>query len=183
MNEERCEEFRELASAYADDRLEREDLLRLDRHLGECPGCREFERGVRRSRELLLAGEAVSPLRRPPPGFAGAVMRRVAAEAGPGTRVVPFPAARPPRLWAGLAVAAAAAAVFFAWSWFRLLPTEQGLRADLPQRIAPVQLAREEGSMEDHLERHASLARAATILGPAAEVDFVARHAVVAPGR
>jgi hypothetical protein len=183
MNEERCEEYRELASAYADDRLGREDLLRLDRHLGECAGCRDFAGGVRRVRELLLAGEAVAPLRRPPPGFAAAVMRRAAAEPGAGAGLVPFPAARPPRLWAGLAVAAAAAAVFFAWSWFRLLPVDQDRSAALSPRPAAVQLAREEGSMEDHLQRHASLAREATILGPAAEVDFVSHRAVADPGR
>lgn len=179
MNDERCEEYRELASAAADEQLPGADLLRLERHRGECPACRDFEAAVLRTRELLQAAEAFRPLRRPQVGFAAAVMRQTAAVA-PGTRTVVLPARRPAKVWVGLAMAAATAAVFFAWSWFRLLPLEK--TAPLAARPAAILVA-EEGSMESYLHRHASLARDATILGPAEEVDFTTFTAGAASGR
>ena len=174
MSDPRCEESRELASAFVDERLEGADLLGLEAHLEACAACRRFEAGLRRLRQLLRAAAEVEPLRRPPPGFAAAVAARLAREAAPA--VVPFtrPARRPLRALAGLA-AAAAAAVFFFWSWQRLLPVEEparrvaaGVGAPAPLRVAVA----EEGSMDSWLRQHALLARDGTLLGPAEEVEF-----------
>ena len=177
MSHGRCEEFRELASDFVDERLEGDDLLRLEEHFEACEGCRRFEAGLRRLRQLLRAGAAVQPLRRPPPGFAAALTARLAREAAPAA--IPFPPrARPARLraraLAGLA-AAAAAALFFAWSWQRLLPREEpaqrvaaGSAVSEPLRVA----AAEEGSMDAWVRQHALLARDGTILGPAEEFEF-----------
>lgn len=175
-----CGEFPELASSYADERLEGADLLRLERHLEACAACRDFEGGVRRLRGLLQAGEAIRPLRRPPAGFAAAVMARVAADAR-GTRIE-FPGAARPAIaphpgrrasaWIAFAAAAAAAAVFFAVGWQRLLPApSEGLEAGRGAAPAAV-AALEEGSMEEYLSRHTLLARGATLLGRAEEVEF-----------
>jgi len=186
MNEERCEDYRELASAYADDRLEREDLLRLDRHLGECPGCRDFERGLHRSRELLRAAEAVSPLRRPPPGFAAAVVARIDRQ--PRAQVVAFPAApagRPAsrRPWIGMVAAAAAAALLFAWSWQRLLPVESPEQSALTSpAVQAVDLAAADGgSMDTWMREHDMLARGGTLLGSAEEREIARFHPAAIP--
>jgi anti-sigma factor RsiW len=183
----RCEGFHEFASDFVDERLEGDDLLRLEEHLEACEGCRRFESGLRRLRQLLRAGAAVQPLRRPPPGFAAGVTARLAREAPPAA-VIPFPRPRSARLGAralaGLA-AAAAAALFFAWSWQRLLPREEpaqrvaaGSAVSAPLRVA----AAEEGSMDSWLRQHALLARDGTILGPAEEVEF-ASFRPAGPGR
>lgn len=167
-----CEEYHELTSASVDEQLGGEELLRLEGHLEGCPACREFEAGVRRVRGLLRTAATLRPLRRPPAGFAASVMRRIADEPPATPRLAAFPARRPVPIWAGLA-AAAAAVVFFAWSLFRLLPAEQP--AQMSSHPAPIMLAAE-GSMEGYLQRHAALARDTTLLGPAAEVDFVSYH-------
>jgi anti-sigma factor RsiW len=186
VSEGRCEEFRELASAFVDECLEGDELLRLEKHLEACEGCRRFESGLRRLRQLLRAGAAVQPLRRPPAGFAAGVTARLAGEAVAST--VPFPSPRPARPFARMAAglaAAAAAALFFAWSWQRLLPREEPA-----QRVAaesavsvPLQVASaEEGNMDSWLREHALLARDGTILGPAEEVEF-ATYRPAASGR
>jgi anti-sigma factor RsiW len=177
-----CGEYRELASAFVDEQLEGEDLLRLEAHLQVCPECRTLEGELRRFGGLLRAAEAVRPLRRPPPGFAMTVARR-AAEL-PAARTVPFPEARtiariPRGQGLGLAAAAAAAALFFLWSWQRLLP------GDAPDRRAAVRpvpatvtaAGAEEGSMDAWVREHAMLARAGTLLGPAEEIEFASFHA------
>lgn len=158
-----CEEYRELISAFTDERLEGADLLRLERHLAGCEACRTWEEEFRRFRDLLLAAEALRPLRRPPPGFAAMVAARVAREEP--ARVLPFvapgAARRPLAAWAGFAVAAAAAVLFFTWSGQRLAPVPP------PQQVAVV-----EGSMGAWMRQHASVARDATILGAAEEFEF-----------
>lgn len=174
MSLERCEEFLELVSAFVDERLEGGELLRLERHLESCPGCRAFEQDLRRFGELLQAAEAFRPLRRPPAGFAASVAARAAA--GPAASTVPFPAPAPPRRlrplpWISVA-AAAAAALLLAWSGQRLLPTEDPAqrRAALPAAV--VTAAADEGSIDLWMREHAMVARDATPLGPAEEVEF-----------
>lgn len=185
MSPERCDEFRELVSAFVDERLEGAELLRLERHLETCPVCRAFEQELRRFGELLQAAEAFRPLRRPPPGFAASVAAR--AFARPAARTVPFPASAPPhrrmRLpWVSVA-AAAAAALLLAWSGQRLLPTEEPTqrRAALPGAV--VTAAADEGSIELWMREHAMVARDATLLGPAEEVEFVNFQAAAAADR
>ena len=174
MSDPRCEVHRERVSAFVDERLAGPELLLLEEHLESCAGCRAFEAGLRRYRELIRAAEAFRPLRTPPPGFAAAVVARVAAAPA---ATVPFPAARArrrPALWAGYAAAAAAAALFFAWSWQRLLPGEDPA-ARLARRAAPPVVAVaavDEGNMDAWLREHAALARSGTLLGPAEEVEF-----------
>jgi anti-sigma factor RsiW len=176
VSDQRCEEYRELASAFVDERLEGDDLLRLEEHLEACAGCRRFEAGLRRFRQLLRAAAAVEPVRRPPPGFAATVAARVAREAIPAA--VPFPRPRsargPVRALIGFA-AAAAAVLLFVWSWQRLLPMQEpaqrvaaGGVTPSPRRVAVA----EEGSMDSWLRQHALLARDGTILGTAEEVEF-----------
>jgi anti-sigma factor RsiW len=147
-----CEEYRELISAFTDERLEGDDLLRLERHVAACAACRAFEGELRRFRELLLAAEAFRPLRRPVPGFAASVAARIAREA-PAT-ALPFPARRPLAAWAGFAAAAAAGVFFFIWSGQRLVEPPP------------------EGSMGAWMRQHTSVARDASILGPAEEFEF-----------
>ena len=186
MSDPRCEEYRDQVSAFVDERLEGADLLRLERHLDACAGCRQFEADLRQFRPLLQAAEAMLPLRRPPAGFAAGVTARLAREAA--ASVVPVPGARPARrpfgAWIGLAAAAAAAALFFAWSWQRLLPGEApaGRTAALPVAAVAVAAA-DQGNMDSWLRQHALLARDATILGSAEEVEFASFYAASAAGR
>ena len=125
MSDPGCDRYRELASGFVDERLEAGELLDFEGHIEGCEACRDFEAGLRRVRQLLRAAAAIEPLRRPPPGFAAGVAARLAREVAPVA--VPFPAPRtgrrPLRVLAGLA-AAAAAVLFFAWSWERLLPRD-----------------------------------------------------------
>jgi predicted anti-sigma-YlaC factor YlaD len=182
VSDPRCEEFRELVSAFVDERLERPELLRLEGHLAVCAGCRAFEGDLRRLRELLQAGEGLRPLRRPPPGFAAAVAARAAREAAP--RVVPFPAPGAPRrrvpAWVGLVAAAAIAVLYVGWSWQRLVPGEPAARRVAAQSTAPVTLAAatpDEGDMDAWMSQHALLARDGTLLGSAEEVEFASFRA------
>jgi len=185
----KCEEYRELASAFVDEQLEGGELLRLEEHLVVCPECQAFEGELRRFRDLLRATEAFRPLRRPPPGFAAMVASRAAAL--PRMHLVPFPESRSGRRvsrgpWLGMAAAAAAAALFFAWSWQRLLPgdsAEQRL-ADRAAAPAPIAVtAPDEGDIDVWMREHAMLARAGTLLGSAEEIDFASFHAGAVPER
>ena len=182
MSDPRCERYRELASGFVDERLEAGELLDFEGHVEGCAACRDFEAGLRRVRQLLRAASAVEPLRRPPPRFAAGVAARLAREAAPAALSFPRPGSgrRPLRALAALA-AAAAAALFFAWSWERLLPP-----ADPAQQVVwrgdgavsrPDVL--EDGSMDSWLREHALLARGGTILGSAEEFEFVSRHAAL----
>jgi len=184
----RCEESRELVSAFVDERLDGGELLRLEGHLLDCAGCRAFEEELRRFKGMLRAAEAFRPLRRPPPGFAAMVAARI--DQLPRDRTVPFP--EPPagrrasrRPWLGLVAAAAAAALFFAWSWQRLLPVDAPeLRIAASTFAAGVDLAAADGgSMDTWMRQHAMLAREGTLLGPAEEVEFARPRAGVAPER
>lgn len=182
MSDPGCGRYRELASGFVDERLEGGELLDFEAHVEGCAVCRDFEAGLRRVRQLLRAASAVEPLRRPPPGFAAGIAAHLAREAAPVA--VPFPGRRdgrrPLRVLAGLA-AAAAAVLFFAWSWERLLPRDEPFLPVVWNDAAPRQpqsAALEDGSMDSWLREHALLARGGTILGPAEEFEFVSHHAV-----
>jgi anti-sigma factor RsiW len=184
-----CGEYRELASAFVDEQLEGEELLRLEEHLGVCLECQAFEAGLRRFRELLRAAEAFRPLRRPPPGFAAMVAAR-AAEL-PKAEIITLPEIRAQRRalrgpWLAMAAAAAAAALFFAWSWQRLLPgdpAEQRL-ADRTAASVPIAvMAPDEGNIDAWMREHTMLARAGTLLGPAEEIEFATFRAGAVPER
>lgn len=181
MSDARCEEFRELVSAFVDERLDGPDLLRLEAHLKACRGCRAFEDELRHFKELLPAAAAFRPLRRPPPGFAAMVVARIARL--PRAQVVPFPEVdagrRLPRApWVGMVAAAAAAALFFAWSWQRLLPV-----GSLEQKVVNVSVPRtlnvasaDGGSMDTWMREHVELTRGGTLLGSAEESENARIH-------
>jgi len=184
VSDMRCEDYRELVSAFVDERLDGAELLSLEAHIATCPGCRAFEVELHRFSGLLQAAEALRPLRRPPPGFAAMVASRAAAE--PRTQIIPFPAAPAARrasrvTWLGLVAAAAVAALFFAWSWQRLLPGDLPTQRRIARTAAPVAgqavAAADEGSMDTWMHEHAMLARGSTILGPAEEIEFASFRA------
>jgi hypothetical protein len=175
MSDAQCGEFRELVSAFVDERLDGDELLRLEVHLLDCGDCRAFEADLRRLKGLLRAAEAFRPLRRPPPGFAALVAARIEREG----QVVPFPAAaarqrRSRVFWGQMVAAAAAAALLFAWSWQRLVPVsdpEQRAAAAAPHEAVEVAAA-DGGSMAAWVREHAELTRRGTVLGPAEESDL-----------
>jgi len=183
-----CEEFRELVSAFVDERLDGPDLLRLEAHFQACRGCRAFEGELRHFKELLPAAEAFRPLRRPPPGFAAMIVARIAHQ--PCAQLVPFPEpyagrrlSRAP--WVGMVAAAAAAALFFAWSWQRLLPVgfpEQKMVNTLLPRTLKVASA-DGGSLDTWMREHVELARGGTLLGSAEERENARVHVGVVPER
>jgi len=173
----KCEEFRELVSAFVDERLDGGELLRLDEHFQACVGCRAFEGELRRFRGLLQAAEAFRPLRRPPPGFAAMVAARIGRR--PGAQVVPFPEIHGGRRlshvpWVGMVAAAAVAALFFAWSWQRLLPVNSPEQKIATSSFAPTVdvAAADGGSMDTWMREHAMFARESTLLGGAEEIEF-----------
>jgi predicted anti-sigma-YlaC factor YlaD len=188
VNDVRCEEFRELVSAFVDERLDGGELLRLEAHVRDCAGCRAFEGDVRRLRGLLRAAEAFRPLRRPPPGFAAMIAARV--ERPPRAQAIPFPEVRAGRRgsrvpWAGLVAAAAVAALFFAWSWQRLLPVNGPEQRIVSSTAAPtVEVASVDGgSMDTWMREHAMLARGGTLLGSAEEFASATLHSGAVPER
>ena len=188
MSDARCEEFRELVSAFVDDRLDGGELLRLEAHVRGCAGCRAFEGEVRRFRGLLQAAEVFRPLRRPPPGFAATIAARIDRQ--PSAQTVPFPEARAGRRgsrvpWAGLVAAAAVAILFFAWSWQRLLPVNGPERKLVSSAAAPtVELASVDGgSMDTWMREHAMLARGGTLLGSAEEIESTTLRSSAVPER
>ncbi len=191
MSDVPCEEFRELVSAFVDERLDGAELLRLEGHVQTCAGCRAFEDDLRRYRGLLHAAEALHPLRRPPPGFAAMVAARAAGQ--PRAQVIPFPEVHDGRRssrvsWIGLVAAAAAAVVFFAWSLPKLLPPEQKIVREIAapseQRIAREAVVPPEGgTMDTWMREHAMLARDSTLLGSAEEIELARFHSDAVPGR
>jgi len=163
--------------------------LRTEAHLEQCGDCSAFEAEMRRGKRLLAAAEAFRPLRRPPPGFAARVAL-LAFEQEPA-RTIAFPPARASRRLAagsrlGLAAAAAAAVLFFAWSWQRVLNVDS-LETRLASRAAGpavvVAASGGEGDIESWLHEHAMGARDGTLLGPAEEVEFARFPAGAGPGR
>jgi predicted anti-sigma-YlaC factor YlaD len=190
VSDARCEEYRELVSAFVDECLDGGELLRLEEHLVSCAGCRAFEAEVRRFRGLLQAAETFRPLCTPPPGFAATVVARV--ERLPRGQAMLFPECRSrrravPASWLGMAAAAAAAALFFAWSWQRLLDGDSvaqklAVRQAAPTAVAMVSAA-DEGNIAAWLHEHAMDARDGTLLGPAEEVEFASFTAGSAPER
>jgi len=188
VSDARCEEFREMVSAFVDERLDGGELLRLEEHVQACAGCRAFEGELRRIRGLLQAAETFQPLRRPPPGFAAMVLARIDRE--PRAQVIPFPEAharrRIPRSpWIGMVAAAAAVALFFAWSWQRLLPVGSPEQKTVMSRVVPMVdvAAADGGSMDTWMREHAMLARGGTLLGSAEESEFARIRAGAVPER
>lgn len=183
MSQTHCEEYRELVSAFVDERLDGAELLRLEAHLETCPECLAFEGELRRFRELLQAAEAFRPLRRPPPGFAAMVAARAAEDLPAPILVFPAVSAGRPvsrASWLGVMAAAAATALFFAWSWQRLVPGDPATNRLATRQAAPAAImtaAVDEGSMDGWMREHAMLARGGTLLGSAEEVEFATFHA------
>jgi hypothetical protein len=107
----------------------------------------------------------------------------------PRAQVIPFPEARAGRRlsripWVGL-VAAAAAVLFFAWSWQRVLPVGSPEQKIVMPRVVPMVdvAAADGGSMDTWMREHAMLARGGTLLGSAEESEFARIHAGAVPER
>ena len=188
MSSVQCEGFRELVSAFVDERLDGDELLRLEEHVLTCAGCRAFEGELRRFRGLLRASEAFQPLRRPPPGFAAQVIARLDRQ--PRVQAIPFPEVRAAHRrsgvpWIGMVAAAAAAALFFTWSWQRLLPVGSPEQKIAISRSVPTVdvAAVDGGSMDTWMREHAMLARGGTLLGSAEESEFARLHTSAVPER
>jgi len=188
VSDTRCGEFRELVSAFVDERLDAGELLCLEEHFQACVRCRAFENELRRFRALLQAAEVFRPLRRPPPGFAAGVAARIDRE--PRAQVVPFREVRAGRRvsrvpWVGMVAAAAATALLMAWSWQRLLPVDSPEQKIVTASFAPaVDLAAADGgSMDTWMREHARRARESTLLGGAEEVELSRIHSAVFPER
>jgi len=188
VSEAQCEGFRGLVSAFVDEHLGGGELLRLEEHLQACAGCRAFEGELRRFKGLLQAAETFRPLRRPPPGFAAMVLARIDRQAH--AQAIPFPEAHARRRlsripWVGMVAAAAAAALFFAWSWQRLLPVGSTEQKIVMTRVVPMVdvAATDGGSMDTWMREHAMRARGGTLLGSAEESEFARIHAGAVPER
>ena len=111
-------------------------------------------------------------------------------ERQPRAQTVPFPEARAGRRgsrvpWAGLVAAAAAAALFFAWSWQRVLPVNAPEHKFVSSAAAPtVEVASVDGgSMDTWMREHAMLARGGTLLGSAEEIESATLHSGAVPER
>ena len=89
-----CEEFESQVDAYIDGGLDAEALRRIERHLDECPACREMTGRLRQVQEQV--GTALRQ-RAAPPQLRAAVSRRLRQRNGT-------------RRWSGLPVGAALAA-------------------------------------------------------------------------
>lgn len=99
----------ELAAAYALNALEDEDRREFERHLEECPTCREGLPGLEdTAAALALAVEPIAP----PAELRG----RILTAARAGGEVVPFPRRVVPLVAAVAAVAACAAIGFGIWA-------------------------------------------------------------------
>jgi predicted anti-sigma-YlaC factor YlaD len=188
VSDAQCEEFRELVSAFVDERLDGGELLRLEEHFQTCGSCRAFEGELRRFRELLQAAEAFRPLRRPPPGFAAMIAARIDQQ--PRAQLLSFPEVHAGRRrsrvsWAGMVAAAAAAALLFAWSWQRLLPVTSPEQKPVSASVPPTMnvASADGGSMDTWMREHVELARGGTLLGSAEESENARIHAGVVPER
>jgi len=188
VSDAQCEGFREMVSASVDERLGGDELLLLEAHVRACAGCRAFEGEVRRFRGLLQAAETFRPLRRPPSGFAAMVAGRI--DRLPHAQAVPFPEAPAGRRrsrvpWVGMLAAAAVAALFFAWSWQRLLPLGSPEQKMVTSIAAPTMAvaSADGGSMDAWVREHAMLARGGTLLGSAEETESAIVHSGAVPGR
>lgn len=70
----RCSEFRDLHQAYVDDTLAGVELLRVQRHIAECPECAEHDTRVRRAMMLVRSLPPIEPS----PDFARRLEARLA---------------------------------------------------------------------------------------------------------
>lgn len=69
----RCSEFRDLHCAFIDDTLAGVELVRMQRHIAECPECAARDAKVRRS---LMVVRSLPPIE-PSPDFAARLDRRL----------------------------------------------------------------------------------------------------------
>ncbi len=74
-----CAEWEERVALYAGGDLAAEEAYRVERHLGECAGCRVFASGVRQALETLREADADLPSEAAFTAVRARVMERVAA--------------------------------------------------------------------------------------------------------
>lgn len=76
----RCSEFRDLHCAFIDDTLAGVELVRMQRHIAECPECAARDARVRRA---LMVARSIPPIE-PSPDFAARLDRRLRSCAAEG---------------------------------------------------------------------------------------------------
>ncbi len=101
-----CTEWEERLALYAGGDLEAKEAASVEGHLGECPGCRMFASGVRRSVEMMRESRGDLPAEAAFSAVRARVLARVAARRRWGWAVV-----------AALAAAAACLALAVRIEW------------------------------------------------------------------
>lgn len=110
-----------LSGAYAIDALSEEEARQFDRHLEECPSCREEVRELRAAAAKMGAAEALAP----PPALKARVL--AAADQMPQLppRVTPLGSVRK-RRWSAKLVAAAAAVILVVGGGVAVFESQRG---------------------------------------------------------
>lgn len=163
-----CEDYQELASALADERLDSREILEIQGHLKKCGDCRRFLSNVHRIQEILRAAELRDPARLPSTSFAAAV---TAGLEGEELFPVKVAAPRGASFWSRLSGAAAAAVLLVAagWSWYRLSPSPE-VASPPAARVAlqePV-----EDKLASYYRQHALQTMDVTLLGPSEGIEL-----------
>lgn len=170
MKRRTCEDFQELASALADERLNSREIRVIQGHLEKCPECRRFLSNVHRVKDILRAAEVRDSFHVPSTSFAAAVSSRLdGEELFPGTEAGPV--AAPYSFWSRMSGAAAAAVLLFAagWSWYSLSPSPD------TAPIVASQVAQhesEEDSVTAYYRQHALQTMEVTLLGPSEGIEL-----------
>ena len=169
MKPRTCEDFQELASALADERLNSREIRVIQGHLEKCPECRRFLSNVHRVKDILRAAEVRDSFHAPPTSFAAAVSSRLdGEELFPVTEVRSGTA--PYSFWGRMSGAAAAVLLFAAgWSWYSLSPSP-----DTAPIVASqvVQHESEEDTVADYYRQHALQTMEVTLLGPSEGIEL-----------
>ena len=169
MSLQSCDDYQELASAFADDLLETAEISDLQGHLRACPECRLFLSGIYRVGDFIRAEEVSHALPVPPPHFAADIARALGREANRGQTVsADFSAGSFSSLWGRLSGAAAAAVLLLAAGWSLhqfsgsgVTPLTVAEKADSEKGA----VESEEASMASYVRQHTFQAMDATYLG------------------
>jgi hypothetical protein len=164
-----CDDYQELASAFADDLLKTAEICDLQGHLRECPECRQFLNSIYRARDFIRAEEVRHPVPAPSSHFTADIARALGREAHQGRPdssnllVGRFFSAL--GRFSGAAAAAvlllAAGGSLYQFSGGGVTPPTVSEKAG----PAPDVVESEEASMASYVRQHTLLAMDATYLG------------------
>ena len=170
MKPRTCEDFQELASALADERLNSREILLIQGHLEKCPECRRFLNNVHRVKDILRAAEVRDSFHVPSTTFAAAVSRRL-----DGEELFPLAGVKPGNglssFWNRLSGAAAAAVLLVAagWSWYSLAPSPDSAPIVASQAV---QQESEADTVASYYRQHALQTMDVTLLGPSEGIEL-----------